>query len=150
MEEISLRALSSENYEGIIRLNVSEDQKTFVAPNVNSIAESKVYPELIPMAIYAGETLVGFLMYRQRLETEPYYLMRFMIDARYQGKGYGRAALAKIVELMRALPGCDRIYLSYEPDNVFAEQLYMHFGFAPTGEYMEGEKVACLTLEKTP
>lgn len=147
MEEITLRAVTKENYEAVIGLRVADNQLNFVAPNVHSIAESKIYPECIPTAIYAGDTLVGFLMYGLDDESQRHYIIRFMIDARYQGRGYGRAALAKIVERMRELPGCSRIYLSYEPENVGAERLYFQYGFVPTGEIIEGEKVACLTLE---
>lgn len=144
MEEISLRPLTKDNWEDAIKLHVRKDQKHFVASNVYSIAEAHFNPELTPMGIYAGETMVGFLMVGLERERNRWWLMRLMIDERYQGKGYGREALRQLIELLRKNPACDRIYLSYEPQNITAEMLYKSFGFRATGEMEDGEKVVVL------
>jgi diamine N-acetyltransferase len=149
-DEISLRPLTPANWEECIHLQVREDQRGFVAANTYSLAEAYIYPECAPRAIYAGEQMVGFLMYGFDADLQQHWIIRFMIDARFQRRGYGRAALRAVVAEMRRLPGCERIYLSYEPENQGAEQLYAAYGFAPTGEIIEGEKVACLDLAKTP
>ncbi len=96
------------------------------------------------MGIYAGETMVGFLMYGLEPEKNRWWLVRLMIDERYQGKGYGREAMREVIGLLRQNPGCDRIYLSYEPENITAEMLYKSFGFRATGEMEDGEKVVVL------
>ena len=57
-----LRALTKDNYLRCLQLEVKEDQQDFVASNLQSIADSKVYPELIPQTIYHEDTMVGFLM----------------------------------------------------------------------------------------
>lgn len=148
MKEITLRPVTPKNWREVIALNVREEQKGYVASNVYSLAEAKVYPECVPLAIYASEKMVGFLMYGFSNEDERYWLIRFMIDSRSQGRGYGKAALKQVIERMRQLSGCKQIYLSYEPENVVAERLYISFGFQPTGEILEGEKVACLDLNR--
>ena len=146
MSESTLRPLTPANWEECINLRVGDDQQNFVAPNLYSIAEARIYPECVVLAIYAGETMVGFLMYALSKEDGRYWLIRFMIDQHYQGRGYGKAALRQLVDEMRRLPGCERIYLSYVPENTGAEALYTSFGFRPTGEIIEGEKVSCLEL----
>jgi diamine N-acetyltransferase len=146
MEEVTLRPLTPANWQECIKLRVREDQLSFVAPNLYSLAEARIYPECVPLAIYAGETMVGFLMYALSSEDQRHWLIRFMIDGRFQGKGYGRAALSLAIDAIRLLPGCERIYLSYEPENTHAEQLYAGFGFIPTGEVLDGEKVVCMEL----
>lgn len=148
IEEITLRPLTPENWQECIKLRVREDPQKFVAANLYSLAEARIYPECVPLAIYAEETMVGFLMYALSQEDQRHWLIRFMIDERFQGRGYGRAALRVTIEEMRRLPGCERIYLSYEPENQHAEQLYAGFGFVPTGEILEGEKVVCLELSR--
>lgn len=60
---IELRPVTKSNFEAIIQLEVSHDQQHYVASNLYSIAESKVFPECIPLAIYDGNRPVGFLMY---------------------------------------------------------------------------------------
>ena len=144
MEQVSLRPLTKENWEDAIHLHVRKDQKNFVASNLYSIAEARFNPELTPMGIYAGETMVGFLMYGLEPEKNRWWLVRLMIDERYQGKGYGREAMREVIGLLRQNPGCDRIYLSYEPENITAEMLYKSFGFRATGEMEDGEKVVVL------
>ena len=93
------------------------------------------------MAIYAAEEPVGFLMYSFWDERESYWLLRLMIAADHQGKGYGRAAMQQAIQLIRGQPGCSSISLSFEPENATAERLYTSLGFKPTGEILEGEIV---------
>src|SRR5918994_186707 len=67
-----------------------------------------------------------------------YILVRLMVDDRFQGHGYGRAALDAIVALVRdrELPA---IRLSVVPENKQALEFYRRNGFAETGEIHGGE-----------
>lgn len=60
---ISLHPITPENFHPVIDLRVAEGQTHFVAPNVYSIAQASLYPDWYPRAIYAGETLVGFVLW---------------------------------------------------------------------------------------
>jgi diamine N-acetyltransferase len=64
-----------------------------------------------------------------------------MIDERFQGRGYGKAALLEIIEAMKQTEDCREIYLSFVPENTGAEKLYLSVGFENTGEISQGEKV---------
>jgi diamine N-acetyltransferase len=146
---VSLRPVTEVNFNEVIRLSVRDDQKHFVASNAYSLAEAHVFPGRYPLAIYAGDTPVGFAMYVDWNERQPheYWIFRLMIAAGQQGRGYGRAAMRLLVEQMRAtLPGCRRIYISYEPENEVARKLYASLGFVTRGERLSGEEVAWLDL----
>ncbi|ARC84803.1 acetyltransferase domain protein [Clostridium argentinense CDC 2741] len=52
-----------------------------------------------------------------------------MIDGRYQGQGYGKYALEKLIEKIKEETKCDRICLSFHPENRSAEKLYSGLGF---------------------
>jgi diamine N-acetyltransferase len=145
-DTISLRDITAENFEAVITLSVCEDQKNFVASNLYSIAEAKVYPDLVPLAIYAGEDLVGFTMFGFWPERNEYWIARLMIDAAHQRKGYGRAAMRLVIDRLRSTPGCGGIFISYEPQNTAARALYASLGFVITGEILEAEEVACLSF----
>jgi diamine N-acetyltransferase len=134
---VSLRPLTKENWIESIRLNVSDEQKGYVASNLFSIAETRFEPTCVPLAIYADEVMVGFLMY----DASDYYIVRFMIDARYQGKGYGRAAMLLLLEQFERERAHPSASLSYVPGNAAAERLYESVGFRKTGEMHEGELV---------
>ncbi|HEU5434118.1 MAG TPA: GNAT family N-acetyltransferase [Thermomicrobiales bacterium] len=98
------------------------------------------------MAICAGNETVGFAMIGYDDETKSWWIIRFMIDAAQQGRGYGTAALPALIALMRERHGCDAILLGYEPGNDVAARLYARVGFVPTGEIEDGEIIARLDL----
>ncbi len=141
---IELRPITKDNFGSIINLEVSQDQVNFVASNLYSIAESKVYPECIPLAIYANGTPVGFLMYAFDHKDASYWICRLMVDRYFQGKGYGRQAMQQILVEIKKRPNIDFVKLSINPYNQAAEKLYSDLGFVKTGETVEGEEVMCL------
>jgi diamine N-acetyltransferase len=143
---ISLREITPGNFSAVLQLKVTDDQKNFVASNVYSLAEAYVFPMRSPMAIYADETPVGFLMYTYLEESQHHWIFRLMIDAAYQGRGYGREAMRQLIAHMAAIPGCTEIYISYEPENDVARKLYASLGFRTEGEILGGEEVAVLQV----
>ena len=143
---ITLRPVTRANFSDVVALTVTPEQANFVAPNVYSIAEAYLEPTWTPLAIYAGDDLVGFTLFGRDDETGRWWLMRYMIDARHQGKGYGTAALRLLIDLMVERHGCGEIFLGYAPDNDVAARLYAQMGFAPTGEVAGGEIVARLSV----
>ena len=141
---IELRPVTKDNFGDVIDLEVSHDQVNFVASNLYSIAESKVYPECIPLVIYANKTPVGFIMYAFDEKDESYWIFRLMIDRYFQGKGYGREALQLVIDEIKKKPNVDHVKLSINPSNHAAARIYEQLGFKKTGEIVEGEDVMCL------
>lgn len=69
---ITLREVTAETVNAILRLSVKEHQKQLVASNAVSIAQAHFRPEAWFRAIYADETPVGFVMlYDSHLNTQP-------------------------------------------------------------------------------
>jgi diamine N-acetyltransferase len=155
---IELRKITDDNFDECIKLEPKEEQKSFVASNISSLAEAYVAltnNECIPMpyAIYNNDIMVGFIMlsYNEADENDDenaYWVCRLMIDKRYQGKGYGKKAMAKALELIRTFPygKASVVSLSYEPENMTAKTLYASLGFVETGKIEYGELVAKLAL----
>ena len=146
---VSLREITPENFKECVDLKVSDAQKTFVAPNVMSIAQSKIlFPQANTMAVYAGDEIVGFVMYGLDTDDNQYYLGRLMIDEKHQGKGYGRAATLEVIERLKQNEDCKEIYLSFAPENENAEKLYKSIGFERTGELNGSEIVMRYVIER--
>ncbi len=155
---IELRNITSDNFEECIHMEPREDQKSFVASNVCSLAEcylALAENDGIPMpyALYEQDTMVGFLLLVYNLPDEyydeaVYWICRLMIDKKHQGKGYGKAAMRKAIELVRTFPHgkAPLISLSYEPENTVAKALYASLGFVETGKVIGGEDIAVLKL----
>lgn len=147
--DVELRGVTAENRHAIADLELAPDQKNLVASNAESLAETRTDPDARPRAVYAGERLVGFLMYdpgEPSDDPREALIYRFMIDRRYQGEGYGRAALAKAIAEIRALPRMRKIAISYMPGNPVTKQFYASFGFKEVGTDEDGEMIAELVL----
>jgi diamine N-acetyltransferase len=157
---IELRKITWDNWEECLRLDVNDEQKNFVAQNEYSLAQSFLHitnDDTPPFsyAIYNEDVMVGYTLYFFSAADEDdaddkdcYYICRFMIDKRYQGKGYGRQAMLKILEHIKTFPHgkTDIVVLSYEPENTVAKKLYESLGFVETGKIDDGELVSILTL----
>ena len=143
---VELREVTTETVRAILRLDVEPSQRGFVAPNAVSFAEALFEPKAWYRAIVADDRPVGFVMLSINQEKAEYYLWRFMIDAAFQGHGYGRAALALIVDHVRTLPNATRLLVSWVPEPGGPEPFYRGRGFVPTGVVEHGEVEASLAL----
>lgn len=143
---VELREVTKETVRAVCILQVAPQQRGFVAPNAVSFAEAMFEPKAWFRAIVADEVPVGFVMLSVDEEAPEYYLWRFMVDARYQGRGYGRAAMSRLVDHVRTLPNATEVLVSYVPADGGPEPFYRGLGFEPTGEVDEGEVVARLRL----
>jgi len=133
---ISLCEVTAETLRAICRLDVSAEQKHFVAPNSVSIAEAYFEPKAWFRAIYADETPVGFLMIYDDPDEPHYFLWRFMIDARYQKLGFGKRAMDLLIDYVRTRPGARELTLSCHPGEDGPEPFYRRYGFALTGRML--------------
>ncbi len=138
--DVTLREVTKETLYDIFLLKVTPQQERFVSPNEVSIAEAYFSPDVTWFrAIYSGETPVGFVMLRDDESKADYYLWRFMIDARYQGRGIGQRAMELLIEHVRTRPGATALYTSCVPGEGGPGPFYEKLGFVYTGAEDEGE-----------
>ena len=132
---VELREITADNWEECVNLAVAEDQRDMLEPNAVSIAESRYHPWMLPLALYHGDEMVGFTMFSTYPDPREghHWVHRFMIDQRYQGRGYGRAGAREVVRYMASLPGCDEIWIGYDERNTAAASIYRAVGFVETG-----------------
>jgi diamine N-acetyltransferase len=144
---VTLREVTKEDLGEILRLRVAPEQERFVAPNAVSIAQAHFHPDIAWFrAIYADETPVGFLMLHDEPARPMYHLWRFMIDRRFQGRGYGARAMELVIEHVRGRPGSVELTLSHVPGDGAPDGFYERLGFVHTGEEDEGELVMRIPL----
>ena len=163
MENITLEKITYKNYiKTIWGLKVSREQRNFVASNECSLAEAYVAltnnAVALPFAICKNKKPIGFLMIGYGIDEEDdwkdedpafveivkdsYCIWRFMIDKRYQRKGYGRKAMQLALDYIRTFPRgkASKCWLSYEPENEVAKKLYASFGFVEQPQFYKGGK----------
>ena len=140
---ISLRAITPDNYKEIISLSVSKEQEHLVAPNVLTLAQMQFRHEKIALAIYVEDTPVGLIAY----DLYDYDIWRLMIDERYQGKGYGRQALNRVIEILRFHGAQREVRTDVAPDNQVAKTLYESLGFRESqASSSNGEKTETIQM----
>jgi diamine N-acetyltransferase len=144
---IEVRPVEHGHLRTLWELEVADDQRDLVAPNLVTLAQGPYEGGAYPMGIWDGDTPVGFLSVidtRENLhldegdDPEAAYLWRFMVAAGHQRKGHGRAALARLKDWVRAR-GLSRIFTSAVPRNAGAMALYEAAGFVRTGRITDGE-----------
>jgi len=162
---ITLQPITEDNVFDVLELRASEE---LVAPNSESLAEAYCSLQevmngelpskyaLMPFAITLGETIVGFTMIGLEdgedvsADGEIYWMSRFMIDEQHQGKGYGKAAMVLLVNLVKAWPHGHEVryfYTSVVPHGHIATKTYAGVGFEKTGQELGGEDVMRMILE---
>jgi diamine N-acetyltransferase len=144
--EISLREVTWETVRVICDLRLSKSQERFVASDSVSIAEAYFTKEAWFRAVYAGETPVGFVMLWENPTEGKHFLWRFMIDEKYQGRGYGKRALGLVIQHVKQNPKAQEIGLSYREGGGSPKSFYERIGFRDTGEMVDGEHEMKLTL----
>jgi diamine N-acetyltransferase len=149
---LNLREITDANRDAVVALHVGPGQDLFVASVAKSLEDAATTPEGDPWyrAIYAGDEPVGFVMLSWDVTPAPgiigpWFLWRLLIDERYQRRGFGRAALEQIVDLVRA-HGATELLTSYQPGEGEPWPFYEKFGFVPTGQVEDGEFVLRLDL----
>ena len=131
---VELREITKDNLEKVLDLSIYEHQESFVSSTAYSLAQAYAYRDTaFPFAVYVDNTIVGFIMLGYYESRNQYTLWKFLIDKKYQNKGYGREALLKGIRYLKDRFGAEKVYTGVKPENESAKHLYRSVGFAATG-----------------
>ena len=145
---IRLTEIDETNFFDARALTLREGQRRFLDSPLGILARGYVYRDQRPrvLAVTDEETVVGLLLVKD-MDEEPacYDLQQFMIDSRYQGKGYGRAALELLLADLRKEGKYDAVEVCVDKANAAALALFTGAGFRDTG-YVDPDLPECLNL----
>ena len=136
MAKVHLRKITLDNFQECVSLELNENQKKCVAPNIRSLAQAYVNPNLFPLAVYDAAVLghekpqlpmVGFIMYE--IVAGIGFILRLMIDSKYQQQGYGKATMLEVIRRLKLYPEVELIATGHHPNNQIASKLYRSIGF---------------------
>ncbi|WP_328863939.1 GNAT family N-acetyltransferase [Streptomyces virginiae] len=153
-DPLRLEPVTADNFDAVCAIQVHPDQAHLVSPVVKSLAEAYLHTATAwPRAIVDGDEIVGFVMAFHDILWNPAVdpddrrsgIWRLNIDARHQGKGYGRFAVRAATEEIRAR-GIPDAYVSWNTGTNSPEPFYLGLGFRPTGELSGDQRVARLSL----
>ena len=145
---ITLKEITKDNIEQVLALKVNDNQNSFVITTAESLAKAYVYYKTAwPFAVYQDDTPVGFIMMGYYEEKKYYTLWEFLIDYKYQGRGYGRKALLLGIQFLKDTFNVKEIYTGVASGNQIAKNLYKSVGFEETGIFENGMEELRLLLK---
>lgn len=128
------------NARVMVALELTNEQRTWVSGPAWSLARCYVKFfgenfEHTPRIIEGDGQIVGFSTIACDPASEAeYWIDDIMIDHRFQGRGYGRAAMLETLRaIMQRYPQCRGVQLTCFRANTVAAKLYLSLGFVPTG-----------------
>lgn len=142
---LHFESVDSGNQREIIELKILKEQEGMVETVEECLDEARERPEWNPVGVYDDEILVGFAMYGLFIESkihEELWLDRFLIDRKYQARGYGRAVISKLIRDLYKKYRSEKLYLSVYDGNDIAIDLYKKLAFKFNGRLdINGEKI---------
>lgn len=150
--DVKLTPLDNTNWRNALKVKTTNAQLQYVADHepVALVILSKSYVragnvDWYPFVITLNESTVGVVAITH--SANRCSVFHLVIDCLMQGKGLGKASVAKIIEYVRLTwPKCKAITLTVHPHNAIAKAVYRSCGFIATGEMQDSEPVFELTL----
>lgn len=115
--KLKFEPVTEKNRAQALRLHGAPGQEGLVEPVEQCLAEAEQWKGWRPVLILDGERPVGFAMYGKfPLESFPFgrvWLDRLLIAGEHQGRGYGKAALAGLIQRLREEYRCKKNLFEY-------------------------------------
>ncbi len=145
---LRLIEVNEQNWPDIVRLTVDDDQKAFLDSPLGILARGYVYraSRAQVIGIADDDTVIGVALVKD-LDEEPacYDLQQFMIDRRYQGRGFGTEALRMILAELEKERKYDCVEVCVKREDKAALRVYEKTGFTDTG-YVDEDAPGSLNL----
>jgi len=139
---VNFRPITKDNFQAVIDMKRPEGE-TYVMPTVLSLAQAWLRRDegrVHPFTIYDDDRLVGFMLLDEVPDRRHLIIWRILFPNENMNKGYGSAAIAKVLSLARESGKFDTVSLNCNPNNSIAKHVYEKMGFRPTGE-VEGDEI---------
>ena len=99
---VALRVIAEDNFIDAFNLELAPGQERFVSNPIRSLAQAYVYRDQCqPFGIYADGKMVGYVMVIYDYDVPEYDIWHMMIDSSAQGRGFGSAALDRVIDYIR-------------------------------------------------
>ena len=158
---VQLRDIVSEDdVQAVMGLRRGPGQERYLGSMLShfqdAVADAKACPRMWSVHDASSGELVGFAMIsddipQATLDADddivgPYFLWRLLIDARHQGRGYGRATIDAVAAYVAGKPNGRVLLTSCAAGEGSPQEFYLRSGFEKTGEVKWGEDILRLDL----
>ncbi len=145
---MKLIEVNEDNWMAFAALRVREEQKDYLDSAVGILARGYVYRanRARVIGLTEGESPVGLALVKD-LDEEPacYDLQQFMIDGRYQDRGFGTEALRLILAELAEERKYPCVEVCVKSENSAALRLFEKLGFRDSG-YIDPDVPDCMNL----
>lgn len=145
---IKLFDVNEQNWLSVVSLSVKDEQKRFLDKPIGIVARGYIYRSCNARVygISNDEHVIGVALVKD-MDEEPacYDLQQFMIDQRFQNKGYGTEALSRILSLLSKEGKYGQVEVCVDKSNAAALWMYKKAGFEDTG-YIDENVPDCCNL----
>ncbi|MEG0076768.1 GNAT family N-acetyltransferase [Anaerorhabdus sp.] len=127
-----------EHLEDVLKLHVKENQNDTIETVEQCLSEARELALWRPILIKVNQCNVGFAMYglwKEEGTNGRVWLDRFFIDENFQGRGYAKEILPKLINEIMEEYQVHQLFLSVYETNKPAINLYEKFGFKFNGEF---------------
>ncbi|WP_017812282.1 GNAT family N-acetyltransferase [Paenibacillus shenyangensis] len=132
---LMIKEVTGMNWRAAAALQVTEAQRPYMESNAFSLAESKYEYNATSVCLYDGIMLVGYAMYGWYCEeSDSLWIERFMIDAEFQGRGYGRQFFPLLLDYLHQRFHYEKVMISIHPEDRAGQRFAQSLGFRSTGE----------------
>lgn len=142
---VHLVEITEENWIDVARLRVTEEQQEYLDRPIGIIARGYIYRNCNArvFGIADDAQIVGVALVRDFTE-EPlnYDLQQFMIDHRFQNRGYGTEALGLILNILKQEGRFPGVEVCVNKEDRVALHVYKKAGFVDSG-YIDEELPNC-------
>ncbi|SDN14800.1 diamine N-acetyltransferase [Psychrobacillus sp. OK028] len=129
MNNVHFKNIDDTNEYKVRNIKLKPAQEKFIETVDESLKEAETFHEWHPVAIYYDDEIIGFAMYGCFGLNKDTWIDRIIIDEKHQGKGYGKLAMMKLIDMVSKEYGVNVIYLSITEENRTAYNLYKNIGF---------------------
>lgn len=128
---IDVDQLGFDRNSAVLELDVDESQKAYVANVAVILGRAYVFRSSRPRVFFIcnDDTPVGMALYYDCPERQSYDLSQLFIDRRYQGRGYGKAAVELILDEMKHDGTYGKVTICYVEGNDASRKLFEQFSF---------------------
>ncbi len=145
---IKLVDVTEQNWLDVVSLSVHEKQKNFLDKPIGIVARGYIYRSCNARVygISNDEHIIGVALVKD-MDEEPscYDLQQFMIDQRFQNKGYGTEALQLILSVLSKERKYGQVEVCVNKSDAAALYMYKKIGFVDNG-YIDESAPNCCNL----
>jgi len=134
MSNVHFKNIDNTNEYKVRNIKLKPGQEKFIETVDECLKEAETFNEWHPVAIYYEDEIIGFAMYGSFGLNKDTWIDRIMIDEKHQGRGYGKLAMMKLIDMVSKEYEVNVIYLSITEENRTAYNLYKNIGFESMNE----------------